>query len=587
MSAPSALLRGYNILMHIHRDDDNFDRRLFRFALRHRTHTVTGASDPDHNGVWVGAVSLPAFRLDLGEYGSNRVTAPAVTLTIARGEQDNGLSDQVVDRIRDWDYLVGAHVDFYRVREGNTRPSSSNLFHRGRIQRGDLEIGRDEVRVTCRDRMAFDDVPLPSTRFGRDWPIEPDARNRVVPLLFGPWHVEQSDYWVRAWCMDMANTTPDTTLKARFAQPGSVGLAGYGFNAIWLDSDGRYKRDETGYRTHPIKILDTTTGLFELEGTDYSTIERLWEDGDQIFVQAPKGERGADGTLITSPVEMIRHLLTDGVVGMGLSDGDLDEESFQLAAQIVSTNGYVCRAYVDEETTALELIGQIAGDFGFKLMVRRGRYALASVGFDEKVHEATATIVPEQVLSWTEINDQDRAGSGRFVLDYRRHPERGESTRRLSVGESDEDETTEHRVDSHWIFSDDTAELVAANWYLAFGGVLRTLRLELDFDGLELELGEFVNVIWPEGEGVFQVTSLNVNFDLPIRCEVVMQSLNRPWRTGVWAAEPGESVPQAYGGGTMPEGWHDATRDQLERLSFWVSESEVNYDGSAPKVWGR
>ncbi|MCB1152659.1 hypothetical protein KDL45_03340, partial [bacterium] len=109
----------------------------------------------------------------------------------------------------------------------------------------------------------------------------------------------------------------------------------------------------------------------------------------------------------------------------------------------------------------------------------------------------------------------------------------------------------------------------------------------LDFDGLELELGEFVNVIWPEGEGVFQVTSLNVNFDLPIRCEVVMQSLNRPWRTGVWTAEPGESVPQAYGGGTMPEGWHDATRDQLERLSFWVSESEVNYDGSAPKVWGR
>lgn len=579
-------LRDYNVLVFIPVVIGGETLAHFRWCLAHRTETVLGADDADHDGVWTGLLSLPGFRQSLGSLKKGNTVFPSVSLEATRGPGTGGLDDETVGDIRGYDYLVSQKVYFHLISSTDPKPSESNRFHTGVIERGDVEIDRYRVRITCRDRMEREDRRIPRTLFGDKFPVEERQWNKPTPILIGDWGAETSDYWIRATCVNTDNA--QKALEAQLCRPGEAGIISFGYKARWVDSDGRFKRDERGFRDFDIDVTNAEGGVFELRGTDYSTIERRWEEGDQITVKRPRGEADALGSLITSPVDVIRHLLLDKRIGMGLEEADLDTDSFTAVGEIIDDSGYRCRRIIREETTVLREISQICHEFGMKLIVRDGRYSLIHVGWNEHYGEPAHTLKAGQILNWREWNDRMRAGSEGLSINYRYRPEGESFTRNLSYPTEPGDGLEYQTLDAFWLYDDESVTIRASHFTLTYGGgVIRTLHIEADFEGLPVKLGDFVRLEWPEGSGVFQVVEINYRFDLPIGLDIELQALNTPARVGVWSAGTGEAVPDDRGGGTMPSGWDEATDQQKKGLSFWVDNLGKNPDGSPGKVWGR
>jgi hypothetical protein len=548
---------------------------------------VPHSPEPALEGAWTGILTLSGFRQSMGSLRDANIVFPSVAMEAARGDGAIDLDNAAVSRIRQEDYLVGSVAEFFLVKDSDPIPSGANRFHVGVIGRGDVEIDRFRVRITCRDRMEAEDCRIPRKTYGPESPVEERQFGQPVPILIGEWNRESSDYWIGATCVDTALTTTNRSLRARLCDPGENGIGSFGIKARWLDSDGRFKRDETGYREQSIVIVDATEGIFELAGTDYETIERRWEEGDRIQVCRPTGNLDASGNLLASPADVIRHFLTDRRVGMGLPEDALDLSSFDAVGSVARDYGYRCRGYIAQETTVLKIIAEICAEFGMKLIVRNGLYALALVGLPASSSEPSRIIDAGRILDWSEWNDRRKAGGENLILKYRLRPGDDVFTRTTAFSVGAEAEKSLHRMECRWIFDDETTQARGAIWALSCGGVLKTVLLETDFEGIGVALGDYVRVEWPEGGDIFQVTEIDFDFNPPIRLSMELQALNRTSGAGIWTAEPGEQTPSEFGGGLMPAGWNDASLQQKQKLSFWADEPGMNPDGAPGKAWSR
>ncbi len=575
-------LKNYNVLVRIPATGGM--GADIKWALKHKSCSVTGAADSNLNGVWHGVLSLSGFRQSLGSFAEGNTVFPAVFMRAARGDEDV-VSDDLVEEIRSCDYLVGAQVQFYLTGADRPEPSTDNLFHVGIIERGDLCIDVESVQITCRDRLERDDRRIPATQYADQDPIDEAARGRFVPILFGDWGAESSDYWIPAACVDTDNSG-DSNLVVQICRPGENGIDQFGFKARWQDSAGKYKRDETGYRELSLTTSGEAEGRAELIGSCFVDMERVWEDGDQIWIKSPRGERSESQSLITNPVDVIRHFLIDARIGLGLGEADLDSESFDLVRQDLNEYQYRCRGYIDEETTVLTVISQICCEFGLKLIIRAGRYALIRLGLIRNLDNPALTLAPENILSWKEWNDRNRVGFDGLDIRYRLRPGDDILTRRCHYDSDPSAKSQAHVMEAKWIYDEQTAIVRTSNWALMFGGVVKTLQLEMDFLALGIKLGQFVRIEWSGMKDIFQVTQIDYDFDLPIRLTMELMTLNRPKQTGVWSADVGEAVPDEFGGGLMPATWDQADESQRIGLSFWADDSGENSDESNSKVWG-
>lgn len=569
----TTLNRGYNLLVEI--QSGPRDGRDWRFALAHRTHAVVGAPYPRHDGVWPGIASVRGLRHELGTGGV--VVSPAVRIELARGA--DALTDVDIAAIRAAEYFVGRNVRLYLVRSASGVPSADTLVHEGMIERGDVEIGPYAVAVSARDRVERDDRRIPALAYGDDARIDQRWWGRAVPVLFGDFGAEQSDYWTLAACVDTQPYATDRPLRARLCRPGHYGIASFGARATWTDSSGRSKRDETGYRDFEIRVVDAAAGTFELVGSEFERMEVRFESGDEIRVARPRGERDEDGRLIESPVGVIRHLLTDPVNGLGLSAGELDEASFDSSRAWADAWGYRCRAQIDGETTVMAAIGRIGADFGLCLFVRRGLYTLVPAGGADGA--AAASIDDARLLDAREWNDPRRLGGESLALRYRRRPDDGQFTRRVASGAA---APVTHESD--WIFDDESARAWLYDREARFAS-LRTVRARCDFSMLGARLGDAVSVSGSLGEGVFQVAAIGIDFDPPVSVELDLVARGEAPDAGMWTADTGDPVPAAHGGGVMPADFAGASADQRAALSFWADAGDANPDGEALKVWGR
>ncbi len=582
MTIAQTNLINYNILVRI--PATNGMSGDIKWALMHKTCAVRGASDPSLDGVWSGVLSVSGFRQSLGSINEGNIVFPAVVLKAARGDAD-AVSDELIDEIRSCEYLVGAPVEFYWTDADAPNPGADNLFHVGIVERGDVRIETAVLEIACRDRMERDDRRIPATHYLDQNSIDESARGRSVPILFGDWSAENSDYWIPATCVNTKNTG-DNNLAARICRPGEYGIKSFGYKARWLDAEGRYKRDETGYRELDLLVTDASEGNVELVGSSANAMERSWESGDRIWIKGPQGEVDESGTLISNPVGVIRHLLLDMRVGLGLAPVDLDEDSFDRVRGTLDEFGYRCRRFIDEETTVLDVISEICCEFGLKLIVRAGRYALVGLGF-ANVEEPDHSLRFDNVLSFREWNDRNRVGFEKIDLRYRMRPKDRVLTRRYTHDEDAATKSQANLIEAQWIFDDETAVIRASVWAFCYGGVIKTLSLETDFGSLGVRIGQFVEVIRDDAREIYQVTQLDYNFDLPIRLTMELTALSHSRRTGVWSADEGQEVPSEFGGGVMPASWDEADDRQRSGLSFWSDDAGENPDGSDAKVWGR
>lgn len=564
---------GYNLLVEI--ASDARDGRDWRFALAQRTHAVFGAPYPRHDGAWAGIASVRGLRHELGTGGV--VVSPEVCIELARGA--DALTDADIAAIRAAEYFVGRRVRLYLVQSARGVPSADALVHDGMIERGDVEIGPFAVTISARDRVERDNRRIPALTYGEGARIDPRWSGRAVPVLFGDFGAEQSDYWTLAACVDTQPHATDRPLRARLCRPGQFGIESFGARATWTDASGRPKRDETGYRDFEIRVTDAAAGIFELVGSEFERMEVRFESGDEIHVARPRGERDETGRLIESPVGVIRHLLTDPVNGLGLSADALDAASFASARAWAGAWGFRCRALIDSETTVMDVIGRIGADFGLCLFVRRGLYTLVPVGGTDGA--PTVTIDDTRLLDVREWNDPRRLGGEAPALRYRRRPDDGQFTRRVASGAA---APVTHESD--WIFDDESARAWLDDRKARFAS-LRTVRARCDFGLLGVRLGDAVSVSGSLGEGVFQIAAIGVDFDPPVCVELDLVARGEAPDAGVWSADAGASVPAAFGGGVMPASFSGASAAQRAALSFWADAGDENPDGDALKVWGR
>ncbi len=574
MTTTASALRGYNLLVEIEADPRD-GARVWHFALAHRTHSVVGAPDANHNGAWRGIASVRGLRHELGAGGV--VVSPAVRIELARGA--DALGDLDIAAIRAADYFVGRRVRLYLVESARGVPSADTLAHVGMIERGDVEIGPWAVTLSPRDRVERDDRRIPALAYGDDAKIDPRWSGRAVPVLFGDFGAEQSDYWIEAACVDRQPFAIDRPLRARLCRPGRYGIAGFGARATWTDSSGKPRRDETGYRDFEIRVIDVAAGTFELVGSEFERMEVRFEPGDEIRVARPRGERDADGRLIESPVDAIRHLLTDTVNGLGLDAAEIDDASFASVRAWTDAWGLRCRALIDAETTVMDVIGRIGADFGLCLFVRRGLYTLVPAGGGDGA--ATITLDDTSLIDVREWNDPRRLGGEALALRYRRRPDDGRFTRRVASGVA-----APVTRESDWIFDDESARAWLDDREARFAS-LRTVRARCDFSLLGARLGDAVAVSGSLGEGVFQVAAIGVDFDPPVGVELDLVARGEAPDAGVWSADPGEAVPAAFGGGVMPADFAGAPAAQRGSLSWWADAGDANPDGEPLKVWGR
>ncbi|MCL4234074.1 MAG: hypothetical protein KJ042_06110 [Deltaproteobacteria bacterium] len=573
MTTTASALRGYNLLVEI--QSGPRDGREWRFALAHRTHSVVGAPDAAHDGVWPGIASVRGLRHELGTGGV--VVSPAVRIELARGTDALTASD--IAAIRAAEYFVGRRVRMYLVESARGVPSADSLVHVGMIERGDVEIGPYAVAISARDRIERDDRRIPALAYGDDAKIDPRWSGRAVPVLFGDFGAEQSDYWIEVACVDTQPFATDRPLRARLCRPGTHGIASFGARATWTDSSGRPRRDETGYRDFEIHVVDAAAGTFDLVGSEFDRMEVRFESGDEIRVARPRCERDTDGRLIESPVEVIRHLLTDPINGLGLGADEIDTASFASARAWADAWGYRCRALIDGETTVMDVIGRIGADFGLCLFVRSGLYTLVPAGGVDGA--PTTTVDDARLLDAREWNDPQRLGGEELALRYRRRPDDGQFTRRVASGA-----TAPVTHESDWIFDDESARAWLYDREARFAS-LRTVRARCDFALLGARLGDAVRVSGSLGEGDFQIASIGIDFDPPVSVELELVAHGEAPDAGVWSADTGESVPAAYGGGVMPADFAGASADQRAALSFWADAGDANPDGEPLKVWGR
>ncbi|MBZ0273135.1 hypothetical protein K8I61_13945 [bacterium] len=578
-------LTTYNVLVRIPVTIGGLVRVTHKWALVHRTHVEDGLDD-SLRGVWRGVMRVTSFRRSLGVLTEANLVAPSLRLSIARDDAGAGLSDDDVRRLRDHDFLVGQRVEVYLLTQEHPRPGEASLFHVGRVDRGDVEIGPDEVVITCRDRFAIEDRELARERFADVASMDPRAAGRPVPILFGAWDREASDWWIPATIVDTALGSDTRRLRCRLARPGRYGLASFGARARWLDADGRDKRDETGYRELPIVVIDAGKGIFELAGSDFATIERRFAEGDRVVVDRPRGEIDAGGKLIERPADIVRHLLTDPDIGMDVPEADIDDASFDAANAIADLYGYRARAYLDEETTVIGVIEEIGRAFAMKLAVRRGRYAIVLVGAGEPGAAVSHVADDATIIDLREWNDRHRDGTDRVEIVYRKRPDDGAMTRARLV-DPPGGFGPARRVESSWIYDDETAAAVGANWALAFGGVLRSVRLTADHHLLAAQVGEPIELRAGGVTQTFQIVETNHVLEPPVRVELDLITAAEAAPAGRWSADAGEPVPLPHGGGTMPADWAAASDNQRQHLSFWSDEDGEMPDGSAGKVWGR
>lgn len=583
MTTPKTRLVRYNVLAEIVDGSAGAgESGRWRFALRHATHVVTGADDPRHDGVWPGVMSVSGFRHELGA-NDERIVGPTVRVELRRGDGPHDLNDNRVEQIRREGYWAGFSVNLYAVSESRQAPSAAALIHVGRVGRGDVEIDAERVVVQCRDRADGDDRRIPDRFFADRAPVEESRWGRPVPVLIGDWAAERSDYWIRVTCVDTASGPVDAPLRARLCRPGMHGVASFGARAIWLDADGHYKRDETGYRDFAVRVVDAGTGVFELAGSEFSRVERRFEDGDAIYVDRPQGEAGISGAVIRNPARVIRHLLTDTVNGLGLGAAAIDEDSFEACAELADRYGYRCRGLIEDETTAPAVAASIGAEFGFRLTLRLGRYTLVPIGYFDGA-TATRALGDGQLIEWREWNDRDGIGSDGLMLRYRRRPDDGRPTRTYAWRSGSGAGMS--RMESAWIYDDATAEARSSQWALAWSGTVRTLRARFGFEAVGVLPGDVVSLSGRLGEGAHLVTAVHYDFDPPVAVELDLCATHIPGRTGVWSAPPGAPVPDSLGGGAMPADFDAASAAQRRELSFWAGDTDNDPDGDPAKAWG-
>lgn len=576
--------------------------QTFKFCTG-KTYEITGCASALHDGTWWGIAKIPKFENGLGDIGSDKIEFPELTMELYRD------SDTAQQSLFDWSdirnagYFYEYQADFYLVDSDDPRPKSTNLFFSGRIGKGAVEIEESKCTISLTDRREMDDKIVCRKTFLSTGNVATEWAGKPIPVLLGDWSadvpnsygVSEKGYYIEAPVTDTDNSTSGFTCQ--LCRVGEYEVGQVGTYVRWVTSDLNTKG---GYTEGPLVVSSSfaATGIFTVDGTEDGVYgphcidttnpdNYKWRDGDKILINLPQGNKDVAGNVQKTPSGIIKHLLLDGNVGLGLSSGtDLDTTSFTNADTICEQNTLFARGWISEQDkTVMDCIGEICREFLFKLVVVNNKYKLVWLPgvFDNGV-ASDGTIYENQILSWRETGGNDNGITG-LSINYRWNPALQKHLMHVPTYISDADADTidqDHdTIDAYWIYSDECAGNIWSYNIMMRATYVQYLDLELDFSGFDYTPGQKLTIHWQDGNADFLLVNVNHNFE---GGKSTLTVLGPPAVSPfiIWAGIVGSAVPEEYGGGSVPANYSLANSDQLAGLSFWAYDPYGSYE---TKVW--
>ncbi len=615
MTSPATNISGFNMLFFLeftdHATVPQFQR--FRWSLSaFGSYPVFASGLTNRDGAYIGCASVGNFRVNLGSFTDTKVTYSRMTISLSRDTLEKMETLPTIEDIRDnGPYLLDYDVYVYKVSTDDELPTASNLFFIGRITEGGVTIRQEGVTIECADRRASDTAKCLREKFEDAASIATEWRDKPKPLLLGSWNSgdcpgqADSGFWLEAPVISTANYG-SFKLRCQLSVPNdSIPTILTDTPLRWLDSGGAVK----GNSTAALKVLydtgdDALNMIFSILNSDATTFsplcydfgtgegvpadEREWRDGDTILVESVQGPLILLPTTpitasFSNPIAFIYFLLTDSVVGLGLTPAtDLDLVSFYDAFMKCEEDqlGFKARRWLKDDALCIDLIGEICRDFCFRLYVKGGKYYIRYL-LEHMLFTDTAIplIRQAQINSWEEYGDKQNIGARNVDVDYNWSPKLDKFISHHSETTA-ADESNVFSLKSNWIYSE--ASDVAGMLQLILNPGNQWLVLDMDFTALDFWIGDVVEIEWENGRGFYLITDIDFSFDSP-SAKVTVFGAPPLGPLGLWADAEGEACPEQYGGGVVPHDYDAANEVQKGKLALWTDDDDVD---PKPKLYG-
>ncbi len=557
-----------------------------RFAATPRAVSVA-IGDEACDGSYPPRATLGALNESVGEEPVPRVILPDLAVTIARHDDGDGkLIDLINAHGTDHDGWV---LRLYAKAATATLRPAADLVYEGVLGAGAFTITAGAVELRATSRLAQYDMDFPVRKFSdvfddnvrRAWrqgdggmgpitgpynPIAEDARDRIVPVLYGRWTDPPSHYWLPggivnrligakygdtgsataelAACLCLANTAVDGSGR---------GIAQVPERAWWKKGDG--SRHGGAGRNGKFDV-SANSGNPDADGCGHAVVLRLagsddadvsYYDGDIVLARRAAGNRNASGELIEEPAAIIYDLLTDPYYGH--VDAAFIDDSLNPASDGFVRTGLRFRGHLAETKKLItEHIAEICRDAGLLFGVENGKFAVRPnklyrwefYGRSFGAHPVDRVRCLDTARHTLWLKEYEfhgvrlRYAWNPSTEEYAKVHQRGAT---VAVGENTEPREPYLEIESRWIWRDEDARVLAGTLKEILRHRGRLVEFGLPLAGLDIAVGDRVSFTGDGLHGaVFYVTTVDKDYGAGTATIKAARMALR-WHGGLWTAD--------------------------------------------------
>lgn len=327
--------------------------------------------------------------------------------------------------------------------QGKVKANYSEVFTGFVAHPNGIRWDEDQAQFTVVDQRLKHRKSLPDgTYTALIYPnLESKYVNTKIPIIYGDWGIATgSGMGIPAVCISM------TATNKRFK------LAGHGIKGIQ-----RVRKNGVAL-TMGTQVVNVSlsSAIFQLSGVSYSAT-------DDTLACNLAGIKTINGTLITRPADVLRHLFTSW---MGLTATDLDVTAMNTMNIATDVDGISVRRYINAgvstETLTQELLSESVTDMRFVGGKYSPKYRGLILDSGRTSFRDVDILIADEATEKAEFeaeNDPDRYYANKITARYQYDPinvrYNGFYSRQVTLAVTDVSSVVERVVEYNWRFNDD------------------------------------------------------------------------------------------------------------------------------------
>ena len=327
--------------------------------------------------------------------------------------------------------------------EGKVKANYSEMFTGHVAHPNGIRWDEDRARITVVDQRLKHRKSLPNgTYTALSYPnLEQKYVNTKIPIIYGDWGITTGGGMeVPAVCISMTATNK----RFKLAGHGIKGIQRVRKNAVALTMGTQ------------VVNVSLSTATFQLSGVTYSAT-------DDVLACNLAGIKTINGTLITRPADVFRHLMTAWV---GLTATDLNVTALNDLNIANDLDGTKVRRVVNTSTSTETLVQELLAESNAEMRFVGGKYAPKYRGMTLDTNRTAFRDVDillededTEKAHFEAENDPDRYYANKITARYQFDPlnnrYNGFYARQVTLAVQDVSSVVERGVDYNWRYDDD------------------------------------------------------------------------------------------------------------------------------------